>query len=118
MPRGESGVVTLGFTATTAYSFLEHVLTAADARLPRVDLVLREMVTSTQLEALLAGSMDLGMIRPPAVGADDRPQGLRGRGRLCRRLAPARDDGGRRERGGEHEGAQDPWGHAQWHRCL
>jgi DNA-binding transcriptional LysR family regulator len=35
-----------------------------------VDLVLREMVTSTQLEALLAGSMDLGMIRPPAIGAD------------------------------------------------
>jgi DNA-binding transcriptional LysR family regulator len=70
VPRGESGVVTLGFTATTAYSFLEHVLTAANARLPRVDLVLREMVTSTQLEALLAGSMDLGMIRPPAIGAD------------------------------------------------
>ena len=23
-----------------------------------------------------------------------------------------------RERGGEHEGAQDPWGHAKWHRCL
>lgn len=70
VPRGESGVVTLGFTATTAYSFLEHVLTAASERLPRVELVLREMVSSTQLEALLAGSMDLGMIRPPATGAD------------------------------------------------
>jgi len=70
VPRGESGVVSVGFTATTAYSFLSHVLTAANSRLPRVDLVLREMVTSAQLDALLSGSVDIGMIRPPATAAD------------------------------------------------
>ncbi len=69
-PRGESGVVTVGFTATTAYSFLEHVLSAVNTELPQVELVLREMVTATQLEALGEGGIDVGMIRPPATGPD------------------------------------------------
>lgn len=69
-PRGETGVVTLGFTATTAYSFLERVLAEAADRLPGVELILREMVTSAQTEALLAGTLDIGMVRPPVTGAD------------------------------------------------
>jgi hypothetical protein len=32
---------------------------------------------------------------------------------LRRCLAASCDDGDRRERGGEQEGAQDPWGHAK-----
>jgi DNA-binding transcriptional LysR family regulator len=69
-PRGESGVVTLGFTATTAYSFLEHVVAAASVELPNVELGLREMVTSAQVEELLEGGIDVGLIRPPVAGAD------------------------------------------------
>lgn len=68
--QGEVGVVTLGFTATTAYSYLERILTAANAELPNVALVLREMVTSAQVENLLAGGIDLGLVRPPVTGAD------------------------------------------------
>ncbi|MEV0196999.1 LysR family transcriptional regulator [Nonomuraea sp. NPDC050691] len=71
-PRGDAGVVTLGFTATTAYSFLERVVTEAAARLPGVELVLREMVTAAQVEALLAGAVDVGMVRPPVRTADIR----------------------------------------------
>ena len=70
MPRGEIGVVTIGFTAASAYSFLERVVSAANAELPGVELVLREMVSAAQLEALLSGTIDIGMIRPPATGAD------------------------------------------------
>jgi len=68
--KGEVGVVTLGFTATAAYSYLERVIAAANAEVPGVDLVLREMVTAAQVEELLAGGIDLGMIRPPVAGAD------------------------------------------------
>lgn len=74
--QGESGVVGLGFTATTAYSFLEHLLRRATTRLPSVELVLREMVTAAQLEALLAGSIDIGMIRPPGGIGDIRTEPL------------------------------------------
>jgi len=69
-PRGHAGVVTLGFTAATAYAFLEPVLAASAQRLPQVELVLREMVSSAQMQALLAGALDLAMVRPPATGAD------------------------------------------------
>ncbi|MEV6909629.1 LysR family transcriptional regulator [Amycolatopsis sp. NPDC051071] len=68
--QGEVGVVTLGFTATAAYSSLDRVLAAATAELPGVDLVLREMVTSAQVEEVLAGGIDVGMIRPPVTGND------------------------------------------------
>jgi DNA-binding transcriptional LysR family regulator len=68
--KGEVGVVTLGFTATAAYSYLERVLAAANAEVPGVDLVLREMVTSAQVAELLAGGIDLGMVRPPVTGGD------------------------------------------------
>lgn len=72
--QGESGVVGLGFTATTAYSFLQQVLRRTSTDLPSVDLVLHEMVTASQLEALLAGSIDVGMIRPPAEVGDVRTE--------------------------------------------
>ncbi len=68
--KGEVGVVTLGFTATAAYSYLERVLAAATAEVPGVDLVLREMATSAQVEEMLAGGIDLGMVRPPVTGGD------------------------------------------------
>lgn len=69
-PRGEVGVVAIGFTAGSAYQFLERVVAAANTELPEVELVLKEMVTPAQLEALRSGTIDVGMIRPPAVGAD------------------------------------------------
>lgn len=66
--KGEAGVVTLGFTATAAYSYLERVVAVANAEVPGVDLVLREMATAAQVQELLAGGIDLGMIRPPVTG--------------------------------------------------
>ena len=38
--------------------------------MPEVELVLKEMVTPAQLEALRSGTIDVGLIRPPATGAD------------------------------------------------
>ena len=53
----------IGFTAASGYSFLPRLVELARERLPSVDLALREMVTGEQIEALLTGRIDLGLIR-------------------------------------------------------
>jgi DNA-binding transcriptional LysR family regulator len=63
--RGESGLVTLGFTAASSYAFLPRLVSIAKAKLPDTDLVLREMITLDQTEALRSGRIDLGFLRPP-----------------------------------------------------
>ncbi|PKU23184.1 LysR substrate-binding domain-containing protein [Telmatospirillum siberiense] len=65
MARGESGLVTLGFTAASSYAFLPRLVALAKEKLPEIDLVLREMVTLDQIEALNSGRIDLGFLRPP-----------------------------------------------------
>ncbi|MFD5451266.1 LysR substrate-binding domain-containing protein [Streptomyces sp. NPDC127100] len=67
---GEAGSIVVGFTAASAYSALGELLEAARAALPGVEILLQELVTRDQLEALSEGSLDLGLIRPSAVGAD------------------------------------------------
>jgi len=62
---GAIGMVRIGFTAATAYSFLPALITACQERLPNVSLVLIEMVTHDQLEALISGELDIGLLRPP-----------------------------------------------------
>jgi DNA-binding transcriptional LysR family regulator len=62
---GEAGTITLGFTAASGYSFLPRLITLARSQLPNIDLVLKEMVTGEQIEALLTGRIDIGLVRPP-----------------------------------------------------
>lgn len=63
--RGESGLVTLGFTAASSYAFLPRLVALAKEKVPEIDLVLRELVTLDQIEALDSGRIDLGFLRPP-----------------------------------------------------
>ncbi|MPY58573.1 LysR substrate-binding domain-containing protein [Streptomyces spongiae] len=67
---GESGAIAVGFTAASAYCALGELLEIARSALPGVELLLHELVTRDQLEALSEGSLDLGLIRPSAFGAD------------------------------------------------
>ncbi|MEU4657970.1 LysR substrate-binding domain-containing protein [Streptomyces sp. NPDC023723] len=67
---GEAGTIAVGFTAASAYSALGGLLDTARETLPGVEILLQELVTRRQLEALSAGSLDLGLIRPSATGAD------------------------------------------------
>lgn len=60
---GEAGRVTLGCTAAAAYGVLPRLLELVGSHLPDVDLVVREMVTATQIEALGSGELDLGLVR-------------------------------------------------------
>jgi DNA-binding transcriptional LysR family regulator len=68
--EGVEGRLSIGFTAMTAVGVLSHVLAEADAFLPGVDLVLNELVSDAQFEALLAGDLDLALVRLPPHHAE------------------------------------------------
>lgn len=70
---GRSGVLRLGFTATSAHGLLGGLLSTAREHLPHVEVVLHELVTRDQLERISADSLDLGLVRPPVpAGLDSR----------------------------------------------
>lgn len=62
---GEAGSITLGFTAASGYDFLPRLITDFRALAPDIDLVLKEMVSADQLEALTSSRIDVGLVRPP-----------------------------------------------------
>lgn len=62
---GDAGRIAVGFTAASGYSFLPHLLNLAQNQLVNIELTLREMVTGEQVEALLTGRIDVGLLRPP-----------------------------------------------------
>lgn len=62
---GEAGTLTVGFTAASGYAFLPGLVSLLRWRLPNIELVLKEMVSSEQIEALLTGRIDIGLLRPP-----------------------------------------------------
>jgi DNA-binding transcriptional LysR family regulator len=62
---GEAGTIALGFTAASGYSFLPRLLLQRASHAPNIDVALKEMVTDEQIEALLTGRIDVGLLRPP-----------------------------------------------------
>ena len=71
--KGESGLIRMGFTAGSSYSFLPRLLALANSSLKGFGVVLNEMVTMQQMEALHANRIDFGLVRPPV---DRRDLGL------------------------------------------
>lgn len=63
--QGSAGLIRIGFTATSTFGTLGALLGRISKELPEVDVELREMVSRDQLDALLAGDIDLGLGRPP-----------------------------------------------------
>lgn len=61
--NGESGRLTLGFTAVGAYSMIPQLLIHAAQEMPDVDLVLSEQVSSSQVHGLETGLIDIGFVR-------------------------------------------------------
>ncbi|KAB2343671.1 LysR family transcriptional regulator [Actinomadura rudentiformis] len=61
--QGTSGTVRIAFTAVSALAVLGQWIAAAREHLPDVDLMLTEMVTRAQVDALLAGEIDVGLAR-------------------------------------------------------
>lgn len=62
---GSAGTVRLGFTSASTFSVLPALLGRLTTQLPDVELDLYELVTREQVAALLAGTLDLGLARPP-----------------------------------------------------
>lgn len=70
--RGESGLLHLGFTAGSSYGLLPRLMTQAKEMLRNVDLVLHEMPTGRQVEALQARVIDAGLLHLPSEKDDLR----------------------------------------------
>ncbi len=62
--KGEQGAIAIGFTAAFGYGLLPDMVRRLHQRVPHLSLTLKEMVTSEQLEALDAGQLDIGLLRP------------------------------------------------------
>lgn len=63
--RASEGSVVLGFIPIAALGLLPLIIETLQEALPGVDLVLQEMQTIEQVEALPAGRIDLGIMREP-----------------------------------------------------
>ena len=68
--RGEQGSLAIGFTSASGYSLLPEVVCRLRERAPGVSLTLKELVSTVQVEALNAGELDLGLMRPHALGGE------------------------------------------------
>lgn len=58
-----AGRITLGYTAVSAYRLLPEMLTVARKELPNLEIKLREMVTIDLTQQLLAGALDVALLR-------------------------------------------------------
>jgi DNA-binding transcriptional LysR family regulator len=63
--QGEAGVIRLGFVASAAFVDLPDILRRAEEELPDVQILLREMTTTVQKDAVLADMIDVAILRPP-----------------------------------------------------
>jgi DNA-binding transcriptional LysR family regulator len=59
---GERGSVTLGFTTTAGYALMPQMVASCLAQLPDVTLLLHEMSSAQQIDEVIAGRMDFGLV--------------------------------------------------------
>jgi DNA-binding transcriptional LysR family regulator len=62
--EGKLGRLTIGFVETAPFNILPTVVAGVRKHLPHIELVLQELVTMEQIEALEAGRIDVGLMRP------------------------------------------------------
>jgi DNA-binding transcriptional LysR family regulator len=62
--RGDAAALAIGFTGAQSHEWMPQVLKRFRIRHPAVEISLSEMVPSQQLEALLARTLDIGLIGP------------------------------------------------------
>ncbi|WBY03125.1 LysR family transcriptional regulator [Ramlibacter tataouinensis] len=63
LARGEEGSLTLGFTHSTVYRVLPQVLEAFRARLPNVELELKQFTSGLLVEGVRTGRVDVALVR-------------------------------------------------------
>ena len=62
--KGEQGSLAIGFTASFGYALVPDFVRRLRERSPGISLILKELVTDAQLEALGSGQIDIGLMRP------------------------------------------------------
>jgi len=67
--RGEAGLLTMGFTPTTALQVLPAIVHDCRARLPQLELKLIELLPDPMADMLQAGRIDVGLGREMAAEA-------------------------------------------------
>ncbi|MEN9891155.1 MAG: hypothetical protein RLY78_1450 [Pseudomonadota bacterium] len=67
--RGELGTVRVGYVGGASFALLPQLVARARQQLPGVELLLRDMSSAEQFEALRAGRLDVGLVRPPIPDA-------------------------------------------------
>jgi DNA-binding transcriptional LysR family regulator len=68
---GRSGLLRVGLTGTAAFFHLPRIARILRQELPDVAMEIRaDMLTPVQCDQLRAGALDVGVLRPPAVGDD------------------------------------------------
>ena len=65
MGTGRAGRLTIGFVTHALYEVLPNALRRLHAEHPQLDVVLREMSNSEQVEALEGGRIDMALLHPP-----------------------------------------------------
>ena len=61
--RGEAGLLNLGFTAGSSYAFLPKLVAHTNSSVKNTDIVLHEMMTRDQIEALHGHTIDVSILR-------------------------------------------------------
>ena len=62
--KGQIGRLTIGFVEASPFNVLPRLVSQLSRELPEVSLVLQEMVTDEQVEALRSRRIDVGLLRP------------------------------------------------------
>lgn len=62
--RRAAGAITVGFVGATSYGYLPRLVARAQAGLPEVAVVYREMDSAEQVAAVELGRIDVGLVRP------------------------------------------------------
>ena len=62
---GRSGKIRVGFVSSASYTTVPEAIRTFRQQRPRVDLVLNPLTSGEQIEQLLDGNLDLGLVRDP-----------------------------------------------------
>jgi DNA-binding transcriptional LysR family regulator len=71
--RGEIGQLAVGFVSSAVYGKVPSIFRLMRTRFPEVSLLLQELTSEEQVEALKANRIDVGLVRPPILAAESLP---------------------------------------------
>lgn len=69
--RGETGQLAVGFVSSAVYGKIPFIFRLMRIRYPEVSLLLQDLSSEEQVEAVKAGRIDVGLIRPPVAAAEN-----------------------------------------------